>query len=293
MTTRTSQAETGSPVKATSQAEPRRRGRRKGVEPIAVAEAIRLMTEAYGPFPEEPRLDPVHELTFTILSQHTSDTNSERAFRSLMQRFGSLDAVARADVAAIEAAISGGGLAKVKAPRIKEVLNRIIELNGSLDLTFLREMPLADAKAWLRQLPGIGPKSAGIILSFSLGMPAMAIDTHIYRVSQRLALIGPKVTADKAHDLLEEQVEPSQVYPFHQAFINHGRLVCKAQRPRCPECVVAAGCPSRDRLMKEAEKQARAAERNRAKVARKAKTSKASSPHRTTAKQAPHAYPEV
>jgi endonuclease-3 len=245
------------------------------------------MTEAYGPFPEEPRLDPIHELTFTILSQHTSDRNSERAFRSLMQRFGSLEAVVEADVAEIEVAISGGGLAKVKAPRIKEVLGKIIELNGSLDLSFLREMPLPEAKAWLRQLPGIGPKSAGIILSFSLGMPAMAIDTHIYRVSQRLALIGPKVTADKAHDLLEAAVEPEQVYPFHQAFINHGRLVCKAQRPRCQECVVGHGCPSRDGFIKAAETEAKAAERA------KSRKGKAPARPRKAAAQAPHAYPEV
>ena len=268
----------------------RRRSRKKAAPSIPVDDAIRLMTEAYGPFPEEPRLDPIHELTFTILSQHTSDTNSERAFRSLMQRFGSLEAVAGADVAEIEEAISGGGLAKIKAPRINEVLGKIMELNGSLDLSFLREMPLSEAKAWLRQLPGIGPKSAGIVLSFSLGMPAMAIDTHIYRVSQRLALIGPKVTADKAHDLLEEAVQPEQVYPFHQAFINHGRLVCKAQRPRCQECVVGHGCPSKEGFIKAAEKEVRATERARERASRKGK---AAAPRRKAAAQAPHAYPEV
>ena len=256
---------------------------------IPVEEAIRLMTDAYGPFPEEPRLDPIHELTFTILSQHTSDINSERAFRSLMQRFGSLDAVVDAEVAEIEEAISIGGLAKIKAPRIKEVLSRIVELNGSLDLSFLREMPLPDAKAWLRQLPGIGPKSAGIILSFSLGMPAMAIDTHIYRVAQRLAFIGPKVSADKAHDLLEESVEPEQVYPFHQAFINHGRQVCRAQRPRCQDCIVGHGCPSRNGFLKAAEKEAKAAERAKAKAPRKSSTQAKRKPTATV----PHAYPEV
>ena len=125
----------------------------------------------------------------------------------------------------------------------------ILELNGSMDLSFLRELPLSDAKAWLRQLPGVGPKSAGIILSFALGMPAMAIDTHIHRVSKRLALIGPKVSADKAHDILEEAVEPDQVYPFHLAFITHGRQVCKAQRPLCGECVVGEECPSREEMM--------------------------------------------
>ena len=209
------------------------------------------MSERYGPFPEEPRLDPVHEVVFTILSQHTSDTNSARAFSLLMDRFGTLEAVAQAEVADIEEAITPGGLARIKAPRIKEVLNLVLELNGSLDLCFLREMTLEEAKAWLRQLPGIGPKSAGIILSFSLGLPAMAIDTHIYRVCRRLALIGPRVTVDKAHGILESTVDPDQVLQFHVSFITHGRQVCKALRPHCWDCVVASECPSREQFMAE------------------------------------------
>ena len=214
---------------------------------VAIADAIRLLTEAYGPFANEPRLEPAHELVFTILSQHTADRNSERAFRSLMQRFGTLDAVADASVDDIEDAIAGGGLAKVKAPRIKTALCRIRERNGgSLDLSFLGEMPMGEARAWLRQLPGIGPKSAGIVLSFSLGMPAMAVDTHIYRVSRRLGFIGPKVSADQAHEILEAAMPPEDVYPFHAALITHGRQVCKAQRPLCGACVVGYGCPSRD-----------------------------------------------
>ncbi len=224
----------------------------KRVRGVKIPDAIRLMTEQYGPFEEEPRLDPVHELVFTILSQHTSDINSARAFGFLMDQFGSLESVAQGDVAQIEKAISPGGLAKVKAPRIKMVLTRILELNGSLDLSFLREMPLEEAKAWLRDLPGIGPKSAGIILNFSLGMPAMAIDTHIYRVCQRLRFIGPKVSVDKAHEIMESKVPPEQVFQFHIAIINHGRRVCKAQRPLCAECVVAEGCPSRNKMMKAA-----------------------------------------
>ena len=219
--------------------------------PAGISRLVRLMAERYGPFPEEPRLDPAHEVVFTILSQHTSDTNSARAFSLLMDKFGTLEAVARAEVADIEQAITPGGLARIKAPRIKEVLNLILELNGSLDLAFLREMPLEEAKTWLRQLPGIGPKSAGIILCFSLGLPAMAIDTHIYRVCRRLALIGPKVTADKAHAILEAVVEPDQVFQFHLSFITHGRQVCKAQRPHCWDCVVASDCPSRDQFMAE------------------------------------------
>ena len=240
-----------------------RRSRRARKPGVSISDAIRLLTDEHGPFANEPRLDPAHELTFTILSQHTSDRNSERAFRSLMDRFGTLESVAAADVDDIEEAIAGGGLAKVKAPRIKTVLNRILELNdGSLDLTFLAEMPMDEARAWLRQLPGIGPKSAGIILSFSLGMPAMAVDTHIFRVSQRLGFIGPKVNADKAHEILEAAMPPEDVYPFHAALITHGRQVCKAQRPLCGACVVSYGCPSRDEKAIQAAAEAEAAVAN-------------------------------
>ena len=222
--------------------------------PISVHEAIELLAERYGSFPVQPRLAPAQEVVFTILSQHTSDTNSSRAFQNLMARFGALEEVARADVADIEEAIRAGGLARVKAPRIKEVLNRILELNRSLDLSFLGELPLNEARDWLRQLPGIGPKSAGIILSFSLGLPAMAIDTHIYRVCQRLNLIGPKVNAEKAHEIMEAIVPPDQVLRFHFSFIAHGRIVCKALRPHCGQCVVASGCPSRQQFMPSAVK---------------------------------------
>ena len=229
-----------------------------------VALTIEMMTQQYGPFTHEARLPPTDEMVFTILSQHTSDINSSRAYRSLMETFSSLEAVASADVADIEKAIALGGLAKIKAPRIKAVLNKILELNGELDLSFLREMPLNDAKTWLRQLPGIGPKSAGIVLSFSLGMPAMAIDTHIYRVSQRLGVIGSKVSVDKAHEILEDKVEPEEVFNFHVSYINHGRQVCKAQRPLCPECVVGGLCPSRKKFMTKADLAALAAQEEQA-----------------------------
>ena len=225
------------------------------MSPARIAQAVGLMTLEYGPFPEERRLPPTEEMVFTILSQHTSDINSGRAFARLMERFGSLEAVALGGIAEIEEAIAPGGLAKIKAPRIKEVLEKVLELNGgSLDLSFLREMPLADAKAWLRQLPGIGPKSAGIVLNFSLGMPAMAIDTHIYRVCQRLRAINSKTNADKAHDVMEAKVPPEEVFTFHVAFITHGRRVCRAQRPLCGECVVGDMCPSRKRLMTKLDK---------------------------------------
>ena len=209
------------------------------------ADVMEVLGREYGPVEWVPRYDPASELVSTILSQHTSEVNSHRAFDSLMQRFGSLDAIADAPVEEIEESIRMGGLARVKAPRIKDVLLKVREIVGSYDLSFLAEMPLPEAKAWLKELPGIGPKTAAIILCFSLGLPAMPVDTHIYRVSKRLGLIGPKVSADAAHDILESMVAPEDVFAFHVYLIQHGRAVCKALRPQCYRCVLASSCPSR------------------------------------------------
>ena len=213
---------------------------------VTPRDVMSLLGAEYGPMEWQPRYDPASELVYTILSQHTSDINSERAFRTLMATFGSLEAVAAADVGDIENAIRSGGLAKTKAPRIKTILNEVMRKVGSYDLTFLAEMPLDEAKAWLKELDGVGPKTAAIILCFSLGLPAMPVDTHIYRVAKRLGFFGPKVSAEQAHDILEPMVEPEDVFAFHLYLINHGRQVCKARRPRCSECVLAWGCPSRD-----------------------------------------------
>ena len=216
-----------------------------GTGSFTATEVLAVLEKEYPVSRGKPRYEPADELVFTILSQHTSDTNSERAFRKLMETFGSMEEVARGDVELIAKCINSGGLAKIKAPRIKQVLNIVLDDRGSLDLYFLREMPLEEAKAWLRSLPGIGPKSAAVILCFSLGMPAMAVDTHVYRVAKRLGLIGAKTSYEEAHDILERAVEPEQVYPLHMALITHGRRVCKAPRPLCRQCVLAYGCPSR------------------------------------------------
>ena len=226
---------------------------------VRAGDVMSLLAPVYGPVEWEPRYNPAEELVYTILSQHTSDLNSERAFRSLMMTFPSLDTIADAPANDIEEAIRSGGLAKQKSVRIKEVLNIVREEVGSFDLSFLAEMPLDEAKAWLKRLPGVGPKTAAIILCFSLGMPAMPVDTHIYRVSQRLRLIGPKVSADKAHDILEPMVPPDDVFAFHLYLIRHGRQVCKAQRPRCDDCVLASECPSKGRIRTKPVRRRRAA----------------------------------
>ncbi len=212
---------------------------------MKVPDVMELLGPIHGPVEWEPRYNAAEELVYTILSQHTSDVNSGRAYDSLMTTFGSLDAIAAAPPSEIEDAIRQGGLARQKSVTIKAALNRVREELGSYDLSFLAEMSLDEAKSWLKRLPGVGPKTAAIILCFALGMPAMPVDTHVHRVSQRLGLVGPKVSADKAHDVLESKVRPEDVFAFHMYLIRHGRLVCKARGPRCGECVLAWGCPSR------------------------------------------------
>ena len=220
----------------------KRSGRRR--KSVPTDEIMSVLGARYGTIEWVPRYNPASELVCTILSQHTSDLNSERAFKNLMDTFGTLESVASAPVEEIYEAIKTGGLAKTKAPWIKRVLNDVHDEVGSFDLSFLGEMPLDEAKAWLKRFHGIGPKTAAIILCFSLGMPAMPVDTHIYRVSQRLGLIGPKVNAERAHDILEPMVAPDDVFAFHMYLIRHGRDTCKAQRPLCGECVLTDRCPS-------------------------------------------------
>ncbi|MGQ9573143.1 MAG: endonuclease III domain-containing protein [Dehalococcoidia bacterium] len=215
-------------------------------------EIIDLLRQEYGELRWQPRSDPMSELIRTILSQNTSDTNSGRAFARLRTRFPTWEALLGADPAAIAEAIQVGGLARVKAPRIKAIVEEVWARQGSLrqaqgrpfDLSFLAEMPLEEAKAWLRSLPGVGPKTAACVLLFALGRPALPVDTHVYRVARRLGLVPARTGAAEAHALLEGMLAAEEIYAFHMSLIKHGRRICKAQRPLCHECVLAHGCPS-------------------------------------------------
>ena len=224
---------------------------------VTVPDVLDLLGNEYGSIEWAPRHEPLSELILTILSQHTSDTNSIRAFDNLMGVFGSIEKVSNASVLEVEDAIRMAGLAKSKAPRIKVALEMVHQYAGSYDLSFLGEMPMEEAKIWLKGIPGVGPKTAAIVLCFSFGMPAMPVDTHIYRVSKRLGFIDTKVSADQAHDILEGMVSDEDIFAFHMYLINHGRRVCKALRPRCDQCVLAWGCPSRPRFVEDSGPQKR------------------------------------
>jgi endonuclease-3 len=192
----------------------------------------------------EPRLDPVSELVLTILSQNTSDLNSARAFGLLRAAYPDWDAVLAAPTNEVADIIRPGGLANVKAPRIQRVLAEVRDatVDAPYDLAFLGGLPLEEAKAWLAGLPGIGPKTAAIVLLFGFGRPALPVDTHVFRVATRLGLLPPKTDVVRAHALLEASLAPEEVYPFHVELIRHGREVCHARRPACEACPLTDLC---------------------------------------------------
>jgi endonuclease-3 len=209
---------------------------------VKVEAVHQRLLEAYG----EPRwrqpLPPLDELVSTILSQNTNDANRDRAFERLRRRFPTWEQVRDAPLPEVIAAIRTAGLANQKGPRIQKALRRISAEQGALELDFLADLPLEEARAWLMSLDGVGPKTAAIVLLFSLGRPAFPVDTHVHRVSQRLGLIGARVGAAQAHTLLEALLPPDWYYAWHLNVIRHGRRVCHARRPKCTECILNELC---------------------------------------------------
>jgi len=209
-----------------------------------VAEIVAALESAYGPRAFVSRGRAVDVLVETVLSQNTSDANSHRAFESLLARFGTLETVAEARVEDIERAIANAGLSRIKSVRIREILTRLAHENGSLDLAFLAELDVDAARQYLVSFKGVGLKTASCVLLFSLGMPAMPVDTHVHRVAGRLGLINPRVSAKAAHSVLEAIVKPEDRYRFHILLIEHGRRVCQARNPKCRVCVLNRICPA-------------------------------------------------
>jgi endonuclease-3 len=201
-----------------------------------------LLLGEYGRHQWKPHRDALSELVRTILSQNTSDVNSNRAFSRLRARFPVWEQILDADVEEIVEAIRPGGLGRIKAPRIKAALEAIWERRGDLDLSFLKDMDLDEARAWLESLQGVGPKTAACVLLFSLERPVLPVDTHVLRVSRRVGLIEAGTSAEKAHEVLGGMLDNDAVYDFHVNMVAHGRRVCHARRPRCDVCALAPLC---------------------------------------------------
>ena len=218
---------------------------------IHLARVYELLIATYGEPQNEPDYDPLGGLVGTILSQHTSDINSERAYQQLITAFPTWEEVRDAPTHEIAQAIRCGGLANIKAPRIQDALLTLAEQQQAQgdtkslsDYLYAELTKRTSEEAWryLRSIPGVGPKTAACVLMFNLNRPVMPIDTHVHRVGKRLGLIGPKVSADQAHTVFAKVTPLEWVYPLHVNLIRHGRKVCHAQRPECGRCSLYGEC---------------------------------------------------
>ena len=206
-----------------------------------VATCISLLEEQYGISHPDER-DPVDLLVMTILSQNTSDTNSLRAFALMKSAFCDYEEIIAASEEALADSIRPGGLADIKARRIKEALVRIKQDAGAISLSFLADIEKEEAMAYLLSLPGVGPKTASVVLLFAFSMPFLPVDTHVYRVSKRLGLLSEDVRPEKAQQILERIVPVEKYLSLHLNLIAHGRLICRARGPRHEECALRSCC---------------------------------------------------
>ncbi len=206
-------------------------------------EVTRRLTELYG-VAEWSKKDPLSMLVDIILSHRTRDEQTEAAYDNLLKRFGSWEAMRDAPTSEVQEAINNVNWPEAKAPRLQALMRRITEERGELNLDFLRDIPVEEGAAWLDRLEGVGPKTTAAVLLFSSRKPILPVDTHVWRVSIRLGLIGKKVTADNAHKLLQALLpnDAQTIYNFHKALLRHGQRICVFERPRCNKCVLTDLC---------------------------------------------------
>jgi endonuclease III len=202
---------------------------------------IQVLEGIYG-IPQAGRIDPIDLLVQTMLSQNTTDTNSFRAFRNLKTAYAQYEDLLAASEEDIAELIKVGGLGEMKAGRIKEALNRIKRDAGAIDLSILADLSVAEAKEHLLALPGVGPKTAAVVLLFAFGFPIMPVDTHVYRVSKRLGLVPEETSIKETQCILEETVPPDKYLSLHLNLIRHGRRICRARNPLHDACALRPLC---------------------------------------------------
>jgi endonuclease-3 len=179
-----------------------------------------------------------------MLSHRTTQKNEDVAFQQMWARFGSWEAIRDAPVDELAESIAPSNFPEAKAPRIQETLARIIAERGEPSIDFLAALPAEEGLRWLMALPGVGIKTASLVLLFCFSKPIMPVDTHLHRVSGRLGLIGPKTSADAAHrDLLALlPPEPHVLFNFHVDMLRHGQQLCIWGTPRCAKCPLTDVC---------------------------------------------------
>jgi endonuclease III len=190
------------------------------------------------------RRSPMHELISTMLSHRTNHADEEKAYYTMLERFGDWEGVMNADVDELADAVKTTRYPGQKAPQIQQALRMIKEERGEISIDFLKDLPVEEAMDWLTRLPGVGAKTATLLLLFNFKKPVLPVDTHVFRVSQRVGLIGAKVTANKAHDLLLRMLpkDPEELFNFHKHLFWHGQRICTFYSPQCGQCVLNGIC---------------------------------------------------
>jgi endonuclease III len=201
------------------------------------------LLNAYGAPIWQPGDDPIGELVLTILSANTNDVNSGRAFAQLQAVFGNdWAAVCQAPLTQIKELIRPAGMYNQKAPNLVAALTQIKEDVGSYSLDHLADLPVAEALAYLMTLPGVGHKTASIVLLFCFNRGSFPVDTHVQRISQRLGISERRATPEKIKARWESLLPPNTYYALHITLIDHGRHCCQARDPHCALCPLHALC---------------------------------------------------
>jgi len=201
------------------------------------------LKDFYGEPDQPTEMSGIDYLVETILSQNTNDINRDKAFDNLKEKYGDdWEKVENADYEDLTDTVRVAGLGPTKAERIQKALKIIREERGRYTIEFINEMSIEEGKSWLTEIPGIGPKTAAIILCFHFDKPVMPVDTHVHRISKRLGLVPESASRTKSHDILEEKVPDDIKYEFHRLLIDHGREHCKAQNPTCEKGPLGSEC---------------------------------------------------
>jgi endonuclease-3 len=211
---------------------------------IKALEVYDLLLQTYGERPLKPRREPMHELISTMLSHRTTQANEALAYKRMWDRFGSWDAIRDAPVTELTEAIAPANFPEAKAPNIKKALKRIYDERGEYKIDFLRDLPLEQAMEWLMSLPGVGIKTASLVMLFCFHKPILPVDTHVYRVSQRIGLIDEKASTEAAHHLLLALIPPDPyiLFNFHVSALKHGQQLCVWGNPKCAPCPLKHLC---------------------------------------------------
>lgn len=205
-------------------------------------EVDRRLVRAFGETLPTERRDVTHELVHAVLSQNTSRRNYNLAYSRLMQRYPTLEELGEARLAGIEQAIKPGGLSRQKSRALKEILGEIHSQTGSYSLEFVRDMSVPDARTFLTALPGVGPKTASVVLMFALGRQVLPVDTHVLRTTRRIGLVDEKTTAERAQEKLEDIVPLARRPRMHLNLVRLGREICHARGPHHEVCPVNMLC---------------------------------------------------